>query len=116
MIPGRLEREATQYVIDELADLLDPPPCPCPDLRRDIIEYGDTSRLRLASEPPVKPRIVDQDYRVGTVIPEIAVGAANQAQKLVQVEEDPEEPHHGHLDQREEDLRPGLFHPRATVA
>ena len=39
---------------------------------------------------------------VGPMVAKVAVGAADQAEELVQVEQDPEEPHHGQLDEREE--------------
>lgn len=66
--------------------------------------------------PPIEARVVDQHDRVGLVMAEVAVGPAGQGQKLMQVEQHAQKPHHGQHREVGVQLATGGGHAGAAIA
>jgi hypothetical protein len=64
-IPVRFERECGQHGIDPLANLANAPGGPGPQLGRQVVQRRDSQRLGGGGDPPVEPRTVDENHRIG---------------------------------------------------
>ena len=104
LVPRRLERQAAEHLVHVLLHLLRPATPPRPRAAAARSRTPGSPRLGPPGDPPVQPRIVDQDDRVGPVVAEIAVGLDDQADERDDVQQDVEEPHHRQVDQRIEQL------------
>ena len=115
-IPIGLEGEATEQDIDVFLHLLRPPAGPGPELGRDEPDDGDAAALGPFREGEIEAGVVDQDEGVGPFVAEDAIGLVREGDELVEVHQDPAEPHHSQLHERIEELRARLFHPGAAEA
>ncbi len=115
-IPLDFERQTAQHVVDQSPHFCHAPARPGPNLRRHVVKDRNAVCLRPPSDPPVEARVVDQHHGVGRRMAEIAVGAARQAEKLVQVEQHAQKPHHRQGRQIGVQLAPGGRHLRTAIA
>ena len=72
--------------------------------------------LRPPRDPPIEARIVDQHDGIGPMMAEVAIGSAGQREKLVDVQEHAEKPHHGQGREIGVQFAAGRRHQRAAVA
>ena len=113
--PLFFKREAAEHMIAQPSHFLGSPGCPCPDLRRCIVEYRNAVDLGSPGDPPIEAGIVDQHDSVGPVVPEIAIGPAGQVPKLVKIGQGSAEPHDGQFGQIGVQVAADGRHPRASV-
>src|ERR1700751_797312 len=59
------ERKNDQRLGDVLAQQSDTSPAPCPKLRRDVVDDGNSSPLKLASDAPIEGWRVNHDREIG---------------------------------------------------
>ena len=114
--PRLLERQFAEHMVDQPPHLPDSPTGPGPDLGSAVIEDGDPVGLGDAGHPPIEPRIVDEHHCVRSLLAETAPRPQEQTQKLVKVQQDPEQPHDGELRQVFVQLASCFRHPRSAVA
>ena len=67
-------------------------------------------------DPPVHARIVDQHHGVGPMMAEVLAGPDHQVPELIEVDQDPGEPHHGQGGQIGMQTAAGGGHVRPAVA
>ena len=114
-VPGLLERQFTQHVIDQASHLAHPPGTPCPQLRHAVVNHRDAMGLGPPRDPPIEARIVNQHNDVRTLMPEIAVGPADQFQKPWEIGQGAGKPHHGQSSQVCVQFAPGRRHSWPAV-
>ena len=68
------EGKDDERLVDVLAQKLDAPLPPCPELWTDVVDDGNAALAHLARHPPVESGRIDDDGKVGAAL----VGGANQ--------------------------------------
>ena len=68
LIDGFLEGKEDKHVINDLADLLEPPLAPRPDLRAVEEDDWNSQCLSVCRKFEVEPGIVDADERIRTLL------------------------------------------------
>src|SRR6516225_241754 len=77
LVPRLFEGQGTQHMIDPAAHLVHAPSRPPPKLRRHEIVDRDAMKVSPPGQPPVEPRVIDQNDRGRTLVPEVT-GATGQ--------------------------------------
>lgn len=95
--PVVLERQRGKHPIDEPPHLADPPVGPGPNLRRAVEDDGNPVPLRPPGEPPVKAGKVDEHADVRPGVEKAPLGPPGEIDEAMDVEDHPQEPHHGQL-------------------
>src|SRR5262245_16889394 len=101
-IPGGLEWQRANDVVNAAAHLLDAPAAPGPELRRDEVKDRDAAGLGPLRQPPVKAGVVDQDDGVRAMIAEVIVSLADETQERAQRANRAGDEHHWKCGEREE--------------
>ena len=114
--PLVLERKRREHVVDEPPHLADPPARPGPDLRRAVVDHGDAVPLRPPGQPPMKAGEVDQHAGIGPGVEEAPLRPPGQVDEAVDVEHDPQNPHHRQPRRVGHDLDPRGRHLLAAEA
>ncbi len=98
------------------AHFFDPPAGPGPNLRRAVIQDRDAVGFGAAGDPPVEAGVVDEHDGVGAMVAEVAIGAAGEIEKLVNVQQDTKNPHDGQGGEVGMQVAAGGGHFGTTVA
>ena len=93
-----LERQDGEQMVYIALDVLDAVLLPRPNLRRDVVEHlGQPVLVHELGDVEIEARVVDQDHRVGSPLPDILLALRHVAEDGRQVEEHRDEAHIGHL-------------------
>src|SRR5262249_30223321 len=101
-----LEREDHEHARDRLADLVDTPAPPRPDLRRDVVDDGNVAALELAGEAEVEVGVVDEHREIRPLAVPPGEQAAKDPAETAEVPHALDEAHDRELAHVGDELRP----------
>ena len=105
-----LKRENHEHPVHQPLDFLYPSRVPSPNLRGDVIEYGDARFLDKFSHPEIKTTVVHENHDIRPPCQNILVTGLDIRLDFVQIFQDGQETHDGRILVMTNDLTSGLPH------
>ncbi len=113
---GLFKREDNRHLIHQPAEFFDSALTPGPYLGADIVKYGNAQSLGPGGYLEVELGIIYKDKEVRPVFAQPVCGTAECLQYGSEMIEDFDQPHYCELRAWKQQIKPCLFHFRATYA